>query len=532
MHSSEHAPADDRVLLLTPTGHVARLAQKTLTEVGMSAALCATMAELCRQVQAGVGAILLAEEALEGGAMAQLVAIVKKQPSWSDIPLVLMTNGNANTPAEMANLRTLEALRNVTFLERPIRVMTLVSTLRAALRARARQYEVRDHLAQRQRSEAALRQDDRRKDDFLATLGHELRNPLAAIRHAVEVLQMPGVDQADLQHALGVVRRQVGQLSRLVDDLLDVSRITRGKTRLSKERVDLAGILARAAETVQPLMKERGHVLTVSLPSEPLWLDADPSRLEQVLANLLTNAAKYTDPGGQVWLEGARRANHAEARVRDTGIGIRPEVLPHVFDLFVQADPALNRAEGGMGIGLTLVRRLVELHGGRVWANSPGAGRGSEFVVRLPLVLTEPAVMDEPAERAAVSRPRRVLIVDDNVDAAETLGVLLRRRGHDVEVVHDGAAGLLRARQRHPEVVLLDIGLPGGMDGYEVARRLRQEPGMQQALLVAVTGFGQEEDRRQAQASGFDCHLVKPAEPEELQRILAMDNPNAETDRP
>ncbi|MFL6200432.1 MAG: ATP-binding protein [Thermoanaerobaculia bacterium] len=362
---------------------------------------------------------------------------------------------------------------------------------------------------------------DRRKDQFLAMLAHELRNPLAPIRNAVELMRQVETVDPSFQPAREMVERQVKHLARLVDDLLDISRITHGNIRLRKEIVDLGTIVQRAVEGIRPLIETRGHELTVGLPEEPVRLEADSTRLEQVISNLLNNAAKYTMPGGHIWIEAAREGGEAVVRVRDTGIGVPHDVLDRVFEPFVQSDGSLARSEGGLGVGLTLVRSLVEMHGGRVEASSPGLGQGSEFVLHLPARLPDESALPaaEPVAPAA-SRPLKVLVVEDNVDAAESLATLLRLWNHDVNVVHDGRTALEAARTQQPEVVLLDIGLPG-LDGYQVARRLREELGLDHTLLVAMTGYGQPEDRRRSQEAGIHHHFVKPVEPIVLRNLLA-----------
>jgi two-component system CheB/CheR fusion protein len=394
-------------------------------------------------------------------------------------------------------------------------------------------------VTERRAAEEALREADRRKDELLAMLAHELRNPLAPIRNALAVLKAGG---ADGEAVRDILERQVRHLARLVDDLLDVSRVLRGKIDLRKEPLELAAVVACAVETAQPAIAEFGHRLSIDLPPAPVRFVGDPVRLAQVLANLLNNAAKYTDPMGRIALtatmvvpedgngsgtETSGPAADAEPgelviRVRDTGIGISAALLPRVFDLFEQADRSLGRSQGGLGIGLTLVKRLVELHGGRVEAHSAGTGRGSEFVVRLPLPVqaanAPPASAVVNGARAAPRR--RVLVVDDNRDAAESLAALLRIQGHDVRVAGDGPKALASAEEDPPEVVFLDLGMPG-MDGYEVARRMREGPTLRQAILVALTGWGQDEDRRRTRAAGFDHHLVKPADPEALEGLLA-----------
>jgi PAS domain S-box-containing protein len=378
-------------------------------------------------------------------------------------------------------------------------------------------------ITERKRAEEVLREADRRKDEFLAMLGHELRNPLGPVRNAAHILRRRCAGDPEVEQTAEMMGRQVDHMVRLVDDLLDVSRISRGKIDLRKQPVDLGAAGARAAEGARALLGARQHRLEVTVPAEPVRVEADPDRLEQVVANLLTNAAKYTQPGGHIRLTVAREGGQAVVRVRDNGIGIRPEMLPRVFDLFQQADRIPGRVSEGLGLGLTLVRRLVEMHGGSVEAHSDGPGRGSEFIVRLPLLSAaqNPAAGAAPEASPAAGGPLRILVVDDNVDGAKSLALLLRLEGgHEVRVAHDGPAALELARDFHPDVVFLDIGLPKGMDGYEVARRLRQQPGLGEALLVALTGFGQEEDRRRSLAAGFHAHLVKPVNPDLLREIL------------
>ncbi len=376
--------------------------------------------------------------------------------------------------------------------------------------------------AERQRRRAEQLADvDRRKDEFLAMLAHELRNPLAPMRNALHVLSTPGADEQTLRRSIDMMGRQVHTLARLVDDLLDVSRITRGKIHLRKEAVDLGAVLGRAVEMARPLIESNRHALTVALPAEPIRLQADATRLEQVFANLLNNAAKYTERGGRISLAAERSGSEAVVQVRDNGFGIPADLLPHVFELFTQADRTLDRAEGGLGIGLTLVRSLVEMHGGEVHAFSEGSGKGSEFVVHLPVLPRSQGLVETPppATENGTSAASRVLVVDDNRDSADSLAVLVRLWGHEARTAHEGLSAVKAARAYRPDSVLLDIGLPG-LDGYEVARQLRRDLG-HEVLLVALTGYGQDEDRRKSREAGFDHHLVKPADPNDLRRLLA-----------
>jgi PAS domain S-box-containing protein len=377
--------------------------------------------------------------------------------------------------------------------------------------------------------EEALREADRLKDEFLAMLAHELRNPLAPIRNALHVLRHAGADPATAARVRDMAERQVKHMARLLDDLLDVSRISRGRIELRQEIIDVATLVQHTVEVAGPFVAERRHELTVSLPDKPLRVKGDPARLEQVLTNLLNNAAKYTEPGGKIWLTATAEGDEAVLRVRDTGVGIAPDMLPKIYDLFVQADRRLDRAPGGVGIGLTLVRRLAEMHGGRVEARSPGLGGGSEFVVRLPELGSRESGIgnrEKPSDLLSDSRllspdsPIRVLVVDDNQDAADSLALLLRLGNHEVRVAYDGPSALNLAREFRPALAFLDIGMPG-MDGYDLARLLRQQLGQEGPLLVALTGWGQEEDRKRSVAAGFDHHLVKPVEPEALREVLA-----------
>ncbi len=368
----------------------------------------------------------------------------------------------------------------------------------------------------------AVRHADRRKDEFLAMLAHELRNPLAPVRNAVELLRLAAHDPRQVQAARETLERQVQQLVRLVDDLLDVSRIMRGKIELRKERVQLADIIERAVETSRPLIEQRGHEFEITLPSSTVWLEADSIRLAQVVSNLLNNAAKFTENGGRIALTARRQEGEILISAKDNGIGIPHEFLNQIFDLFVQADHAANRAQGGLGIGLTLVRNLVELHGGQVTAASSGLGNGTEFLIRLP-VLESPTAKSEQSPVSPNFKQgdteSRILVVDDNVDSATTLAMLLRLSGHDVDVAHRGEAAIEAALLSPPEIAFLDIGMPG-MDGYELARRLRQQPSLDGTTLVALTGWGKPEDRELSEAAGFDFHLVKPVGLHELDQII------------
>jgi PAS domain S-box-containing protein len=596
--------------------------------------------QLCEELDAGAGAVLVTEEAVAEQKDQRLIEWLRRQPPWSDLPvLVLARPGAASAGVAVA----MELIGNVTVLERPTRVSAFVSAVRTALRARQRQYEMRDYFAERERgmqaqallaaivessddaiigktldgniiswnagaerlfgysaadaigqpitllipaerqdeepallerlrrgeriehfetvrvtkdgrridvsltvspvlgaddriigaskvarditprkqAEAALRDADRRKDEFLAILAHELRNPLAPIRNSLHVLKLLSEPDSDTTHLTELMERQVNHMVRLIDDLLEVSRITSGKIELRREAVEIASLARTAVETSRPLIEAAGHQLVVALPPEPLTLHGDPVRLAQVFANLLNNAAKYTQAGGRIWFTVRREGASLIASVRDTGVGIPSDMLPHVFELFRQIDGHAGHAQGGLGIGLTLVKSLVELHGGSVSANSEGNGRGSEFVVRLPLA-EERASAD--SRKSATSStlaltPKRVLVVDDNRDAAESLGMLLTMLGATVHVSYSGADALQALATHKPSVVLLDIGMPE-MDGYEVARRIREQPDFRDVTLIALTGWGQEKDRRRSRRAGFDFHLTKPANVDALETLL------------
>jgi PAS domain S-box-containing protein len=367
---------------------------------------------------------------------------------------------------------------------------------------------------------------DRQKDEFLATLAHELRNPLAPIRNAMQLLKLPSATDKMRQRAQEMVDRQLHHMVRLIDDLLDVSRIITGRIELRKEHFDLSAALTRAVETAEPLLEARGHVLTVRMPPEPVTIHADLVRLSQIISNLLTNAAKYTPKPSQISLSAEQHGGEVLLRVQDQGAGIEEHMLDHIFELFVQADTAFTRAQGGLGIGLTLVKRLVELHGGAVTASSAGLGQGSEFIVRLPvesaargLARAEPDGENSAALGAEV-RERRVLIVDDNVDAAESIAMLLEASGFSVRCVYDGLSALSVASVFLPDVIVLDIGLPD-ISGHEVARRLRAQPDFERTPIVAVTGYGQQSDVARSRAAGINFHMTKPVDPGALQAVLA-----------
>ena len=432
------------------------------------------------------------------------------QPSWSDLPVIVFTAAQSPT-AYRRSVEALALLGNVTELERPVHPLTLVSAVRAAIRARRRQYEMRELI---QQMEAALQQ----RDAFLAILGHELRNPLGAIANAVELAQRRNPSAPE---EISVIRRQVRVLSRLVNDLLDVSRVTSGKVSLLNERVDIVELVERlVGEAGAEARRERIHLSLTSDPG-PLYVLGDQVRLEQVFNNLIGNSLKYTPARGRIEVVVVHAGADVRVHVRDSGVGIPADALPSIFDLFTQADVTIDRARGGMGIGLTLVRSLVQLHGGTVRATSAGPGHGSEFTVTLSLAPDAVARTEPPSAAEPSFGGRRVLLVEDNVDNRNSLRELLEELGHVVAVARNGNEGVEVALATVPEVALVDIGLPE-LDGYQVAQRIRAALG-DRMRLIALTGYGQPEDARRARAAGFDAHLVKPVDLTALERLLAAE---------
>lgn len=509
-----------RVAILAPTGKDAPLASAVLAEASIETIVCPDYACVERAIEEGVGLIFVAEEALDNNGFRSLVVTLSRQPTWSDIPVLLLTRYGANSSVVAS---ALSALSNVTLLERPVRPATLVSAVRAAQRARERQYQIRAHLSQRERAEESLRQADRRKDEFLATLAHELRNPLAPIRNSLHILRLSATDNPTVGQICDTLERQTGLLVRLVDDLLEVSRITQGKIELRVAPVELAAVIRQAVEISKPFIDAFGHNLAITIPGDPIVIHGDAVRLSQVFCNLLNNAAKYMDPGGQIWITVRTERDNVQVSVKDTGIGIAPDKLPRIFEMFTQIDRSSRQAQGGLGIGLTLVRALIEMHGGRVEARSAGPGQGSEFLLTLPRSNESRVPGSTDSQASPVVLPhRRVLVVDDNRDAATSLGRLLGLLGAEVQVVNDGPTALELIKSYRPAVVLLDIGMPH-MDGYEVARRIRSQPEFDDLVLIALTGWGQERDRRLTAEAGFNYHLTKPADISDIEMLLSFD---------
>ena len=395
----------------------------------------------------------------------------------------------------------------------------------------ARLVVAHENVTERKRAEESLKEASQRKDEFLAVLAHELRNPLAPIRHALHIMRLTGGNGQLLRSASEMMERQIGHMVRLVDDLLDVSRISRGKIELRKEEIELAAVIEQAVEAASPNIAHMGHQLTVTLPPTPVYLNGDLTRLAQAVSNLLNNACKYTDSGGSIDLVVERDGAQALIKVSDTGIGIAIAQLPLIFDMFTQLDNSAERSQSGLGIGLTLVKNLVEMHGGAVEAYSAGIGRGCEFVLRLPIhEELRPLAVEPPVAVQEPSAPRRILIVDDNRDSATSLATFLQLLGNETHTAFDGIQAYDMAADLRPDVVLLDIGMPR-RNGYETARTIREQPWGQRMLLVALTGWGQDEDRRKAHDAGFDCHMVKPIDPASLTATLASLSAESQSER-
>ncbi len=639
MNAAAQAEDGYRVLILPHTRRDGDVASALLRRSGIACEVLDSAATLALALREPVGAVVVTDAALRDPHFDRVTAALGGQPTWSDIPVVLLGH-TATASAAAERLRA--SLTNVTLLNRPTSVRTLLSSVEAALRGRRRQYQARDQMrmlreteetvrtreqqlhtlaenspdilsrfdrsfrhvfvnqaatrntgltrealigrtsrelgmppdlcdvfertltqvfesgepqtvefsfpgpagalhytssvvpefgssgevqsvlsvsrdvTERKKAEDALRAADRRKDEFLAMLAHELRNPLAPIRSASELLGRVAPPDSSTQAIVGIVKRQVAHLTRLVDDLLDVSRITQGRIELQRAPIELLAVISQALESVDPLVREKGHRVERVLGKELLYVNGDAARLVQCLVNLLANAVKYTDPGGTIRIAVRQEDAHGLITVSDTGMGITKELLPQIFELFVQGERALDRSQGGLGIGLSVVKRLVEMHGGIVAVRSPGVGQGSTFEVRLPLI---PPPGETPMEEEGSSAAgRRILIVDDNADAADSLALLLRLNGHNTQSVYVPEEALERTLEFGPQIVLLDIGLPR-IDGYEVARRIRARDGA--VRLIALTGYGQRDDIERARAAGFDAHLIKPVDLAALDRLLA-----------
>jgi signal transduction histidine kinase/CheY-like chemotaxis protein len=508
-------PAIDRMderALIWAGGRDGTLTAEFLESARIEAEAFRSCAELCRELERGAGVLILADEVLADPESGRLREWLLRQSKWSDIPVVVVAR-RIGAPGALNHM--LNDFNGVSVLHRPLSLDTLISTVAAALRARRRQYQVRDLLQHRDET-------DRRREEFLAMLAHELRNPLSPIRTGLQVLRV--TESEDLAARVrSMMERQVRNLSRLIDDLLDVSRITRGKISLKMQAVEISRTLAVVVEGHERLAAEKGLRIefVADRESPTLWVNADPVRLEQMIENVVSNAIKYTPEKGLISLRATREGSDAVIRIKDTGIGIPPEMLGTVFELFAQTDRALDRSQGGLGIGLTIVKTLAELHQGSVEAISAGEGHGTEIVLRLPALAATDIIEARSAQPSASRSPsRNVLVIEDNREAADILAMYLRSKGHTVNVAYDGGSGLETALRARPEVIICDIGLPA-MDGYALARALRKASPLANCLLVAVTGYGEVRDKDRGQQAGFDHYLVKPADPEEIAGLLA-----------
>jgi len=493
---------DERILLRMATSRDAAMASAVLERAHFVAHVCDNVGALVQALLRGAGAIMLAEEVLAGPALVELTGALAAQPPWSDVPVLVLARQGADSRA-VAN--AMDEFANVTVIERPMRVAALVSAVRTALRARRRQYELRNLLE-------GLRDADQRKTEFLATLAHELRNPLAPLGTALSLLQRkrPAPEEAAKYYEL--MTRQVEHMVRLVNDLMEVSRITRGKIELHLGPVLLDAVIDDAVELSRPLFDRAGHSLTVEVAGDPLVVRGDAVRLTQVFSNLMNNAAKYTPAGGRVTVNARQEGRQAVVSVSDTGTGLEPDMLKAIFEMFVQVSGTARDAQGGLGIGLTLVKSLVELQGGSVEAASEGLGRGATFTVRLPLMKNSTlSVRQTPMSQDgwAPSIEGTILVVDDNRDAADSLAELLGSMGATALVAYGGEEALELAREHDIDIAVLDIGMPG-MDGCELARQLRAQPRGKELKLIALTGWGQQGYRERIAAAGFDHHLLKP----------------------
>jgi signal transduction histidine kinase/ActR/RegA family two-component response regulator len=502
---SASVPVDERrVLVFAPRGRDAPLTVEALAKQKVTAIACASIPALCLEIQAGAGAALLTEEAFDPQGLKMLGEVLAQQAAWSDFPFVVL--GDAQLDTHPALDKAVQVLGNVTLLERPMRVRAMVAAVKAALRARERQYEGRRAISSR--------------DQFLAMLGHELRNPLAAITMAIELLEHPNGTAEAQTRQRGVIYRQSRHLARLVDDLLDVARVTNGKVVLARERIDLREVVRSVIQAYEHAARSNDVDLEVQLP-DGLIVDGDRVRLDQTFGNLLANALKYTPRGGSVKIHGfVANERDVVVKITDSGLGIDAATLPRIFELFAQADHSLDRAQGGMGLGLTLVKSLVQLHGGSVSATSSGPGKGSEFTVTLPLTFPRDAPISSKKTPSAPGVPTQsVAVIDDSPDLRCMVKEVLESAGFDVMTSETGPAGVTQIVEAHPDVAFVDIGLPG-FDGYEVARRVRAVLG-RDILLVAMTGYGQAEDRQRALDSGFDHHLTKPVSGRDIVALVA-----------
>ncbi len=539
---------DERILILAPTGRDAAMSARFLGEAGLHSQVCGSIEELCGEILAGSGLAFLTGEALTTEALRCLIEVLAQQPAWSDVPLIVLTSGGAEKPANADALNALGEAGNVTLIERPVRVTTLLSALKSALRARRRQYDVRNHLdgearAAEEREQLLLSEQSARseaetasrlKDEFLATVSHELRTPLTAVLGWIHILRGGKLDDAAADHALEIIERNARSQNQLIEDLLDVSRIITGKLLLNVRSVDLAAIIEAAIEAVIPAAEAKEIRVQKVLDTKVSSISGDPARLQQVIWNLLSNAIKFTPRGGRVHVKLERINSHIEISVSDSGEGIKQEFLPFVFDRFRQADGTSARRFGGLGLGLAIVRHLVELHGGTVQATSSGDGAGARFTVKLPLLAIYQRETDSGRVHPTASDARppieypdnlaglRVLVVDDEADTLELIKVLLGQCGAAVTTASSAAEALRLLERTRPDVIISDIGMPTE-DGFEFIRKVRQLPPEKGGKIpaVALTAYARAEDRLRVLRSGYQMHVSKPVELAELVAVVA-----------
>lgn len=509
------ANASERVLLCAKLPGDAALAAGILMEAGLDVQRCRDFTALSDGIREGAGVIVIGHDVQDRSELTSLIEALSHQPPWSAIPVIIIEQPFPGT--ELARSTFHKSLKKVVVLERPLRIASFVSTVQMALEERRQQYRIRDLLDQRA---AELQQRDR----FLAMLSHELRNPLAAIVNAASVLELISSEAPEEKAVRGIIVRQASQMKRLVDDMLDVSRLTRGKLRVTTQSLDLTRLLHELIDEMRPDLERGGKLLEVSLPDKPLLMLGDEIRLRQLFGNLLANASKYTDGDGHIWVSAADVGAGAEVKVRDNGAGMTEQMLSRLFEPFAQAETTLHLSEGGLGLGLYLAQSLAALHGGEITASSDGPGRGSEFRVKLPLA--QPSDATEEANAMAAGRTcgkhtgKRVLLVEDNLDIAAGLRLMLMDAGYEVQVAKDGATALWLAEQSRPDAVVLDIGLPD-IDGYEIAYQLRRRLAFEDIPIVALSGFGSEADRKRSNDAGIDYHLTKPASMADLEQALS-----------
>jgi signal transduction histidine kinase len=508
---------DQRVIICVESAQDADRIISLLDSLNIEGVSCPNYTALCSQITQGAGAIIVSGPHILHRA-SDLFAALHAQPAWSAIPTIVITDESAYTAALPDDLPS-----GVTFLEQPIRIKTLLSIARIALSARHNQYLVRNLLHEREALVELLRNEAKMKNEFLATLAHELRNPLAPIRTGLQIIRMSSASNTTIK-TLEMMERQVRHLVRLIDDLLDISRITRGKLEIRKQKVSLNSLLSDAVEASKPLIEAGHHTLTIAAPEELITLDVDPTRIAQVISNLLNNAAKYTPPGGVITLTARHNVDSIQIEVKDNGIGLSQEMLTKIFDMFLQVEPSTPLAQGGLGIGLSLARRLTEMHDGTVEATSAGPGKGSAFTITLPCKAPTHTNSLQPTGAGSSSpaycgKAHRVLVVDDQIDVAQSFKDLLSLLGQETRTAYNGPDALQTAQEFKPELIFLDIGLPG-MTGYEVAQTLRAQKDTPPATLIAVTGWGDEDNIALAKQAGFDRHLTKPVDPLEIERIL------------